>query len=134
MAKMLGDALRLLKNKYPEEEFPTIKEDDPDSVLEDGYLCIEAKNILTAVLLADLWDELKAKNSRFGLPDPAECPPGFRLSTAKWWPGNSRMEGVAGYAADKQIDTVADISFTRIMVCCGARRLQMQSALITSST
>lgn len=116
LAKVLGDALRLLANKYPEEPFPTIKEHDPNGSLEDGYLCIEGKNILISVLLCDLWEELREKNKRFDLPAISKCPPGYRISTASWWPEKTASEGTIGYAADLQADTAADLTFTRLMV------------------
>ncbi|SMR48161.1 unnamed protein product [Zymoseptoria tritici ST99CH_3D1] len=132
MAKLLGDALRLLNDTYPEENFPVIKENDPLGLLNDSYLCIEAKNILIAILLGDLWENLAKKCKTIDLPMPVDCPPGFRLSMASWWPAATTLEGIIGYAADKQADTLADLTFTRLMYLSSKKCAKKHADLLTA--
>lgn len=117
---MLEDAVKLLRGKFPEEAFPVTKDDDQKNTTSGQYLCIEAKNIIIAVVSSDLWMALRRRNMNVELPAPETSPAGYRLSTVSWWPDSLdilAMEGVLGYAANKQADTVADLAFTKLMVC-----------------
>jgi hypothetical protein len=115
MQKLLTNALKLI-NKGTSDKFQPLKNNDERNALRGSYLAIEAKNILTAVVVCGKWDELLQKNKAMSLPDPLTSEAGFRLSTWSHWPESAGADGLAGHAADQQANVVADIAFTRLMV------------------
>lgn len=97
--------------------FPLCKDQDTFNLLGGNYLMIEAKHIFIAAMAHDVWGELCHRFHQFDVMEPSECPAGYRISQAMFWPASadSQTAGVVALAADQQADIVADTLFQRLM-------------------